>query len=211
MENFFNKQGSAVVYSIIKAIQDNKQNLSDIDGKIGDGDHGINMNKGFSLCQKRIDRNMSMSGCFKILGDTLMQDIGGSMGPLYGTFFNTLGKVSEKYEQISSEVVLEMLSASAESVREIGCAEIGDKTMLDCLLPAIDAYSDAFKSGSSFAECLTELKRAAKIGRDSTKNMVAKVGRASRLGLRSVGYIDAGAASCSVILSAFADSVSVLI
>ena len=204
--NFFtNEDGSKIVYDMIKAIQKNKQYLSDIDGAIGDGDHGINMSKGFTLCEKELEeRPGNLTYSLKVLSRVLMSDIGGSMGPLYGMFFRSMAKVSESKEVIDIETFGEMLAAAEEGVRKIGNAEAGDKTLLDTLVPAVKAYAGAVSEGKSFIQSLEAMTGEAIKGRDSTKDMIAKVGRASRLGERSRGVLDAGASSCCIILESMA-------
>ena len=206
MQSFSNSEGSRLLYGMIKAIQSNKQYLSDIDGAIGDGDHGINMNKGFTLCGKELDENPGdLTHSLNTLSKVLISDIGGSMGPLYGMFFRSMAKAVASNEIIDRDLMGEMLQAAEQGVRGIGNAEVGDKTLMDALVPAVKAYKKAAAEGKSFAECAEEMKKAAIAGRDSTMDMVARVGRASRLGERSRGVLDAGASSCCLILMVTAD------
>jgi dihydroxyacetone kinase len=134
-----------------------------------------------------------------------MADIGGSMGPLYGTFFREMSKKSKDIANIGAEEFAGMLEAALDGVKNIGNAKAGDKTMLDCLEPAVLAFRETITAGGNFREALAAMKAAAESGRDSTKDMVAKVGRASRLGERSRGVLDAGATSCCVLLCTMAD------
>jgi dihydroxyacetone kinase-like protein len=204
---FKNKDGLCIVKDLIKTIQDNKDFLSEVDGKIGDGDHGINMNKGFSLCGTRIEgKECSMSEGFKILGKTLLEDIGGSMGPLYGVFFDELASGSNEIEEIDSKVFEAMMTAALKAIIEIGSAKKGDKTLLDTLIPSIEAFSDARLKGKDFSTSLVDMENAAEAGWKSTEGMVAKIGRASRLGERSRGVLDAGATSCYLIIRSMARS-----
>lgn len=201
-------EGSKIVYNLINVIQSNKQYLSDIDGAIGDGDHGINMNKGFTLCGQELVKNPGdLSYSLKVLSKVLMQDIGGSMGPLYGVFFKAMSEVCKDKKTIDVKLFEEMLKAGEENVKEIGTAQAGDKTLLDALVPAVMAFSESAKNNKGFAGALEDMKQAAITGRDSTRDMIARVGRASRLGERSRGVIDAGAASCCLILETMADTV----
>jgi dihydroxyacetone kinase-like protein len=112
---------------------------------------------------------------------------------------------------VTPDVFLKMLQAAREGVEEISPARPGDKTLMDVLAPAAEAYEKALGEGRDFAACLAEMKKAAVSGRDSTKDMVAKFGRASRLGERSRGVLDAGAASCCVLLSALADEMNLIL
>ena len=209
---FKNKNALSIIKDMIKVIQDNKDFLSEIDGKIGDGDHGINMNKGFTLCATRLEgKEYSMSEGFDVLSQTLMNDIGGSMGPLYGVFFNELAQVSKNSEDISAELFMTMLTSALAAIQDIGNARKGDKTLLDTLIPAIESFSAALSIGKDFNICLDNMKIAAEDGWKSTKDIVAKVGRSSRLGERSRGVLDAGATSCYLIIQSIASSIQNLL
>ena len=203
-----NSGGKIVALALVRAIQENRDYLSEIDGLIGDGDHGANMSKGFSMFADRMaDKDPGIAEAFKLLSRTLMGDIGGSMGPLYGTFFNEMSKKLRDLEHISAPEFGVALEAALEGVKSIGGAKIGDKTLVDCLEPAVAAFRQSVEGGADFREALTALKIAAEIGRDSTKDMVAKLGRSSRLGERSRGVLDAGATSCCILLCAMADAI----
>ncbi len=209
---FKNSDGSIIIKNLIKTIQSNKDYLSEIDGKIGDGDHGINMNKGFTLCESKMqDKSCTMSEAFEILSNTLMNDIGGSMGPLYGVFFEALSDASSEKEEINATVFEEMIQSGLAEIQDIGNAKKGDKTLLDTLIPAVESYSESISSGKDFKTALEDLKESANIGWRSTEDMVAKIGRASRLGERSRGVLDAGATSCYLIITSIASSIQELI
>jgi phosphoenolpyruvate---glycerone phosphotransferase subunit DhaL len=212
MNTFANKDGAVITDKLILVIQENKQYLSDIDGLIGDGDHGINMNKGFTMCRGELDKNPGdLSYSLKVLAKILMMKIGGSMGPLYGKFFKAIGVALEGKEEIGIVEMGEALKAAVDAIASISPAKVGDKTLIDTLIPALAAYQKAQSDGQSFAEALEAMKIAAIEGRDSTKDMVAKLGRASRLGERSRGVLDAGATSCCLILETIADEAGQLI
>jgi len=212
MQTFTNIAGSAIIDQLIRTIQENKQYLSDIDGLIGDGDHGINMNKGFTMCREELDKNPGdLSYSMKVLAKILMMKIGGSMGPLYGKFFKAIGLALEGKEEIGIEEMGAALKAAVDSIASISQAKVGDKTLIDTLIPALQAYEKAQADGKSFSDALEAMKIAAIEGRDSTKDMVAKLGRASRLGERSRGVLDAGATSCCLILVTIGDESQKLI
>ena len=200
MKHFKNIEGSLALKHVIKTIQQNKDYLGMVDGEIGDGDHGVNMNKGFSMAGERIEDQHGFSDASKIIAEALMDDIGGSMGPLYGSFFKTLWRHSRNLEVIDARQYLEMLKAATASVMEIGGAKVGDKTLVDTLEPAWVAFEKALDSGSDFDVALTESVKSAEVGRDSTKEMIAKIGRSARLGERSRGVLDAGATSSYLII-----------
>jgi phosphoenolpyruvate---glycerone phosphotransferase subunit DhaL len=208
MTNFKNEDGSIIVKNLIKIIQNNKDYLSEVDGAIGDGDHGVNMNKGFTLCETKLgDSKVSMSEALNVLGKTLIMEIGGSMGPLYGTLFMGLSKAGKDRETIDKHAFGEMLQSASEGLQAFDKAKVGDKTLVDTLVPAIDAFNAAVASEKSFKEALEDMKVAAEKGKESTRDMVAKIGRASRLGERSRGILDAGATSCNLILQSMANSI----
>ena len=212
MEQFANREGIRIVFDLIRAIQENKQYLSDIDGAIGDGDHGINMNKGFTLCRDELLAHPGdLTHGFKTLAKILMMKIGGSMGPLYGTFFKSLAAACDGVDAIDMAVFGRMLSSGREGIQKISDAKPGDKTLMDVLLPAEAAYQAAAQTGEPFRVCLDKMVEAARQGRDATKDMVAKLGRSSRLGERSRGVIDAGAASCCLILEIMAGTIGRLL
>jgi dihydroxyacetone kinase len=129
-------------------------------------------------------------------------DIGGSMGPLYGGFFKAMAKAGAGAVEIDASLFLKMLDAGIASVQNIGDAKLGDKTLLDTLIPARDGLKAALDGGRGFAAALDSMVAAAEAGMISTKDMVAKVGRAARLGERSRGVQDAGATSCFLLLKA---------
>lgn len=211
MQRFSNQQGKAVIDAIIKVIQDNTAFLSEIDGAIGDGDHGVNMNKGASLAKERMaDQPVDLTTGLKIISDVMMNEIGGSMGPLYGLFFRQMFRITLNKEFIDGEIFKEMLTRALSSIKDLGGAKVGDKTLLDTLEPAVTAFSEKFDKEQNFFSALEAMKIAAEKGKDSTVDLVAKVGRSSRLGERSRGVLDAGATSCCLILCTMADAIKVL-
>ncbi len=208
MKTFTNSEGAVIIDNMIVAVNVNKQYLSDIDGQIGDGDHGINMNKGFQMTRAELDKNPGdLTHSAKILSKILMMKIGGSMGPLYGKMFRGFSKELEGLNEISASDFAKALEAMLSSVKAISSAKPGDKTLVDTLQPAVEAFRNAVNRGKDFDTSLDEMKVAAIAGRDSTNDMIAKIGRASRLGERSRGVPDAGATSCYLLLETMADTV----
>jgi len=198
-----------VVTGLIEVINANRAYLSEIDGAIGDGDHGINMSKGFTAAGARLAKGPppGLAGALGVLGETLVNDVGGSMGPLYGTFFQAMAEALGDRQALDAAAFSSMLGAGLAGVQEIGNAKVGDKTLIDALVPARDAFDAALAAGHPFAECLRQMAAAAEAGRDSTKDLVARIGRASRLGERSRGVLDAGATSCALLLRSMATTV----
>ena len=195
-----------ILRDLIAAIVANAPYLGELDGAIGDGDHGINMSKGFRLAGERLGSpEPDLAIGFERLSDTLLGDIGGSMGPLYGTFFGEMAERLKENPRIDKATFAAMLHAGVDAVRDLGGAKPGDKTLLDVLVPATEAFDDAAARGADFSGCLDAMARAAQEGLESTRAMVARIGRAARLGERSRGTLDAGAASCQLILVTLAD------
>ena len=205
--SFDEADGKVVVENLITVIHENRGYLSEIDGAIGDGDHGINMDKGFAMAGEAMSgKDIGMNEALKTLGKTLLMEIGGSMGPLYGTFFKNMAKASAGASVVDGQVVLAMLKAGYDGIKNLGEAKVGDKTMIDTLEPAVAALEASVSTGAPLPEALDVMTAAAEAGWKSTKDLVAKIGRASRLGERSRGTLDAGATSCFLILRSLASS-----
>ncbi len=212
MSTFQNAEGKSILLGMVKAIQDNKKYLGDVDGLIGDGDHGMNMNKGFTMFGKRIaDKDVAFTDGLDGLGTVLMTEIGGSMGPIYGTIFISMAESGGGLTEISLNDFSKMAAGGLSGLHEIVQANVGDKTLVDTLAPACDSLKKSAEAGADFKVALEDMKRAAEGGMNSTKDMVAKFGRSSRLGERSRGVLDAGSVSCCIILKAMADGIEALI
>jgi triose/dihydroxyacetone kinase / FAD-AMP lyase (cyclizing) len=200
----------ALVRDLIDTIVANRQYLSEIDGLIGDGDHGINMAKGFTGCGVRLDAlgdaAQQLPAALEQLSQALMDDIGGSMGPLYGEFFRGFVNTLAPHQQLDAALFGDALGAAVANVQGMGNAQVGDKTLMDTLVPALAAYREAQQAGATFSAALQALSVAAEQGRDATKNLQARIGRSARLGPRSIGVLDAGATSCCLILQSMARS-----
>ncbi|AKJ41164.1 dihydroxyacetone kinase subunit DhaL [Pragia fontium] len=202
------QDGTPIVEDLVNTIVANREYLSEIDGAIGDGDHGINMAKGFNLCAESIKgKSLTVAEALDVLSDSLMEGIGGSMGPLYGSIFMGMADSVRDSSQIDANAFGQMLRDGLSCLQDVSTAGVGDKCLMDTLIPAVEAYSQAQQQRKSFVESLNLMKAAAESGRDSTIDLVAKIGRASRLGERSRGVLDAGATSCCLILNQLADSV----
>lgn len=203
-----NADGRQILLAMVNAVHENKQYLGDIDGLIGDGDHGMNMNKGFTMFGKEFgEKEFTFSEGLYELGNILFSQIGGSMGPIYGTVFMDMSDAGEDFDEIGAPELADMLAAGLAGLQEIVEAQVGDKTLVDTLSPAVDAMKQAAEAGTDFGAALAQMKDAAKKGMESTKDLVAKFGRSSRLGERSRGVLDAGSVSCCIILTAMADGI----
>lgn len=212
VKSFKNSDGAVIVDRMIAAVRENKQYLSDIDGAIGDGDHGINMNKGFTLAGEALEKEPGdLAHGLNTLGRILIMKIGGAMGPLYGKIFKTMGSTFSGCDEIDAGLFREALNQVREAMEKLSPARVGDKTLVDALYPAIEACNRSLDEGGDFREALGAMKSAAEEGRDRTSGMIAKIGRSSRLGERSRGVTDAGAASCALLLGVMADSITDLL
>jgi dihydroxyacetone kinase-like protein len=208
-ESYSGADGRPLVLALVETIETNRAYLSEVDGAIGDGDHGINMSKGFAISKARLgDQATSVSDGLALVGKTLMTEIGGAMGPIYGTFFLQMSLQAKNKPAINAEVFGAMLAAARKGVEDLGGAKPGDKTIMDTLVPAQEKYQSAISAGSGFVEALQQMAEAAEQGKESTRDLVAKIGRASRLGERSRGTLDAGATSCALILRTFTNVLS---
>ena len=208
MSGMKNAAGKPVLARMVKAIQQNKDYLGEVDGLIGDGDHGMNMNKGFTMFGDQIAaKEIGFSEGLDELGNLLFSQIGGSMGPIYGTIFMNMAEAGGALDVIDTAGFASMLDAGLKGLQDVVEAQVGDKTLIDTLVPANEALRRAARDGKNLKDALREMKAAAEAGRDSTKDLVARFGRSSRLGERSRGVLDAGAVSCAVILGAMADGI----
>ena len=203
------KTAGQVVLDLIDIINENRAYLSEIDGAIGDGDHGINMSKGFSQCRDALLAKPTLPGLAESLDTlamTLLEGIGGSMGPLYGSFFMGFSEALAGHERLEAAQFGKALAQAVEGVETVGSAKVGDKTLMDTLVPARDAYLAALAGGADFNAALSAMTAAAEMGWKSTKDLQARLGRAARLGERSIGVLDAGATSCFLLLKTLGGS-----
>jgi phosphoenolpyruvate---glycerone phosphotransferase subunit DhaL len=203
-------QLTAWIREYARVISENAQHLSDLDAAIGDADHGINMDRGMTAVLGALDEAApaDMSALCKQVGMTLVKSVGGASGPLYGTFFLRMAGALGSGDRVDATDLAKALRAGVEGVVQRGRAEAGDKTMFDALAPALDALDAALASGGDLASALADATVAAETGRDATESMVARKGRASYLGQRSVGHIDPGATSAAMLIAAAASAVT---
>lgn len=190
-------------------ISTNKEQLTALDAAIGDADHGINMDRGFTEVMQRIPslREQDIGSLFKGVGMTLLSKVGGASGPLYGTLFLRMGMASGGKEELSLAEFAAQLSAGVDGIRQRGSARPGDKTMIDALAPAIAALQEAADAGQETCQALEAAVAAAEAGMKATIPMQASKGRASYLGPRSIGHQDPGATSAWLLIKAAAQAV----
>ena len=189
--------------SVADTYEKNKDYLTLLDSDIGDADHGINMNRGFKLVKEMInnENKESISDIFKSTGTILIKNIGGSSGPLYGTFFLNAGILSNNKENLSLSDITDIFNKGANAISSLGKSKTGEKTMLDTLFPSLDAMKESINENSEDAELFkNKVMEAAENRMKSTINMLATKGRASYLGERSVGHQDPGATSMFMLI-----------
>jgi dihydroxyacetone kinase-like protein len=188
-------------------IEENKKYLTKLDSAIGDADHGINMNRGFKAVLKKVSsaEDKDAGTILKTTGMALVSSVGGAGGPLYGTAFMQAGMaVAGKYE-LEGEDILNALDSALDGVVMRGKASPGDKTMVDAITPAVEAMEEALDKGADAAGALEAAAEAAHQGMKDTIPMLAKKGRASYLGERSIGHQDPGATSSYLLIQVMAD------
>jgi dihydroxyacetone kinase-like protein len=195
---------------VCDTIEGKKDYLSELDGAIGDGDHGVNMAKCFREVRKKLpeSKGEDIEGILKAVGMVVLNSVGGAMGALYGTFFLKLAQEAVGKTELNLGDLVRMFQMAEKGILEIGKANPGDKTLIDTLSPAVRSLEVSAKEGKSLAEALSRFEEAAKQGMESTTNIIAKMGRASRLGERTIGHQDPGATSCYLILSSMVRSLT---
>ena len=192
------------------SMKEEKERLSDLDGAIGDADHGITMVLGFSAINSALAKldleHILPSEIFAAAAAAFLDTVGASTGPLYATAFRHASKALKPRESLDAEDQAGIVEAMARGIQERGKGQRGDKTMLDAWIPAMETAVDARTHGLSSLEMWNRILEAAEKGADSTRSMVAARGRAARLGERSLGHVDPGAASAVIILRSMRDS-----
>jgi dihydroxyacetone kinase-like protein len=185
------------------AVAAEADHLTQLDSAIGDGDHGVNLTRGFRAVTEALDGVEEPPGRQLILaGKTLVSKVGGASGPLWGTALRRAGRAVGDTEALDGPQLVEALAAGLAGVVELGAAEPGDKTMVDALGPAIDALREALDGGQTLEAAVEAAADAADAGARATVPMQARKGRASYLGERSVGHQDPGATSTALIVRA---------
>ncbi|WP_109473522.1 dihydroxyacetone kinase subunit DhaL [Ornithinimicrobium cavernae] len=187
-------------------VRDQADYLTDLDRAIGDADHGANMARGMGKVALLTEQEefTAIDAYLKKVGMSLVSNVGGASGPLYGTFFLRMAGAFTGVEEAGVTEVAAGLRAGVEGILARGKAEVGDKTMYDAWAPALEAFDSAVGSGSDLAAALAAAAEAAAKGRDETEGLVARKGRASYLGERSRGHIDPGATSSTMLLESAA-------
>jgi phosphoenolpyruvate---glycerone phosphotransferase subunit DhaL len=196
------------IKAVSKVLAENRDYLIQLDAAIGDADHGANMDRGFTAVMNKMAEisDKDIGTIFKTVGMTLLSTVGGAGGPLYGTFFIQAGIKTTGKVELTLEDWLAALEAALAGVIQRGKADLGDKTMVDALTPAVEALKRAVAEKQPIAKGLQLSAEAAKKGMEATIPWVARKGRASYLGPRSADHQDPGATSSYLILKAAADT-----
>ena len=197
---------AAAVRAAAAVVGEHRVELSELDRAIGDGDHGENLNRGFTAVVAALDAAEpdTPGGVLKLVATTLISKVGGAAGPLYGTAFLRASAKLGTAAELDVPALLDALRAGLEGVQARGKAVGGDATMVDALIPALSAAEKAAEDGGDVAAVLTAAADAADRGAESTVDLVPRKGRASYLGERAVGHLDPGARSSALLLRAFA-------
>ncbi|MBI9058531.1 MAG: dihydroxyacetone kinase subunit L [Labilibaculum sp.] len=179
-----------------------KDYLSQLDAAIGDADHGVNMDRGFQKVLGKLEsfNGQDIGAILKNTGMTLISCVGGASGPLYGKFFMQMGMALKGKMELNLEDLKEGISKGLDGVKGIGKASLGDKTMVDVWMPVVESLNESVNEQETLEIAAAKMVEAAETGLKSTINMIARKGRASYLGERSIGHQDPGAtSSCSIV------------
>ncbi len=189
-------------------IQVHKDELTELDNAIGDGDHGINLARGFGAVQEKLPEleSQDIGSILKTVGMTLVSTVGGASGPLYGTAFMKAGAACKGLQELDAESFLKAFEAAIGGIKMRGKSDEGEKTMLDALGPAFRAYAEKAEAGLPLKTALEAAAIAAENGLAHTSEIIATKGRASYLGERSLGHVDPGAASSALMLKVLAEN-----
>ena len=193
--------------NVVEMVEEQKDYLSELDRKLGDGDHGVTMSIGWQAINEKLQNELvneeDSSKIAITAGRTFLSAVGSSVGPLYATGFLRGAKVFQNKTELSDKDLVDFWVSFIKGVQERGQAEVGDKTMIDTLYPAMIELEKQFDATGDFHQSFSEAVTAAKKGMESTKDMLSKRGRSSRLGERSLGNQDPGATSAFLILETF--------
>lgn len=207
MSSLDTKQMAAIVEGMAKKIEAEKEYLTELDNEIGDGDHGINLARGFEAVEKKLPSlaGGDIGALLKGVGMQLVSTVGGASGPLYGTAFMKAGLACKGLTEIDGPAFVKAMEAAVDGIKMRGKATEGEKTMLDALCPALKVLQDDVTAGKSLKEALQDAAQAAEKGVEYTKTIIATKGRASYLGERSLGHQDPGATSSLYLLQVLAE------
>ena len=207
MSSLDTKQMAAIIEGMANKIEAEKDYLTQLDNEIGDGDHGINLARGFEAVEKKLPSlaGGDIGALLKGVGMQLVSTVGGASGPLYGTAFMKAGMACKGLTELDGPAFVKAMEAAVDGIKMRGKATEGEKTMLDALCPALKVMQDEVAAGKSLKEALQDAAAAAEKGVEYTKTIIATKGRASYLGERSLGHQDPGATSSLYLLQVLAE------
>jgi dihydroxyacetone kinase-like protein len=192
----------------LDTINQNEQEIAKLDQAIGDGDHIVNLQRGLNAVIAIADELETMEWSAKLMkiGMTLMSTMGGASGSLFGSCFVAMSKAA-KDQELNFATFTSIFEQGVESIKQRGKADIGEKTMLDTLIPAVNSLNNSVEKSLDIVSAMTELQQQVERGMLSTKDMLATKGRASFLGERAIGHIDAGARTTQLMIDAIAEHI----
>ena len=198
-----------ILQAMAKKMESEKDYLTELDNEIADGDHGINLARGFAAVEEKLPSlaGKDIGTILKTAGMQLVSKVGGASGALYGTFFMKAGMAAKGLETLDGAALVKVLGAGVEGIKSRGKATTGEKTMLDAWVPALEALDAGLTSGQSLADALGDAVGAAEEGVEYTKTIIATKGRASYIGERSLGHQDPGATSTLYMLQVLQQAV----
>ena len=202
------EETTAMLHQACDAIIAAEPMLSEADRNLGDGDHGLGMERGMKAAKEKLNASPpeSVEKAFSTVGMAMMSSMGGASGAIFGTFFRNGGKALAGKESLDAAGLAAFFQAGVDGVKQRGGAAVGDKTCVDAMEPA--AQKAAEVAGASLAEAITAIAAATEAGKEASKAMVAKFGRAKTLGEACIGFPDAGACSVVVIVNAMRDYIN---
>jgi dihydroxyacetone kinase-like protein len=191
------------IQEVALEIHEQRDYLTQLDAAIGDADHGLNMDRGFAAAVAKIEGETSRppGELLETVGTTLVLSVGGAAGPLYGSAIRQMGRALTS-NRFDPETLLVLLRAALEEIQRLGAAQVGDKTIVDALVPAIAAFERGLRGGDDLRAAVGKARAAAEEGMRATVPLQARKGRASYLGPRSVGHQDPGATSTAILIAA---------
>lgn len=200
-----------IIRNVAKTVIGNEKKLTELDAKIGDGDHGVNLRKIFnSVLEKfpELKDEEDIGIILKKTGSTVMESTGGSVGVLYGSPIKEMGEEAEGKQKLELKDIVEMGKAADEAVKKRGRVEVGEKTMYDAIHPFVEELEKSYREGLSLEESLKRAEKSAKDGKEKTKNMVAKKGRGKYFGEKTIGHIDVGAMSSFLMIESVIETIT---
>jgi len=203
-----NKKLVEILQAIAQRMEKEKEVLTELDNAIGDGDHGLNLARGFAAVEQKLPTlaDKDLGAILKGVGMALVSNVGGASGPLYGTAFMKAGGALKGETEADDEKLVAAFEAAVEGIKMRGKAHEGEKTMLDAQCPALKALKESLAAGKDIKAAMADAVEAAKTGVAYTKTIIATKGRASYLGERSIGHEDPGAVSSLMMLEEIAQA-----